>query len=173
VNFHDIYQAIIVKKVFAHLLTTNSELIALQVTENASKTGEHYVSTDKQGFFGMYKSAAGAGVIIATMATLKILSARLIMAPFMHAFVYSMNYALGFMLIHVLHFTVATKQPAMTAAALRQHCTTSQRFKTAQIAELAALIINIIRTQFIAILGNISIAIPVAAFITFYGNTIT
>ena len=39
--------------------------------------------------------------------------------------------------------------------------------KTAQIAELAALIINIIRTQFIAILGNISIAIPVAALITF------
>ena len=29
-----------------------------------------------------------------------------------------MNYALGFMLIHVLHFTVATKQPMMTAAAL-------------------------------------------------------
>ena len=32
------------------VLTTNSELLALQVTENASKTGEHYVSTDKQGF---------------------------------------------------------------------------------------------------------------------------
>lgn len=30
------------------LLKTNSELIALQVTENASKTGEHYVSTDKK-----------------------------------------------------------------------------------------------------------------------------
>ncbi|MCB5976870.1 site-specific recombinase [Acinetobacter baumannii] len=29
-----------------------------------------------------------------------------------------MNYSLGFILIHVLHFTVATKQPAMTAAAL-------------------------------------------------------
>lgn len=30
------------------LMRTNSELIALQVTENASKTGEHYVSTDKK-----------------------------------------------------------------------------------------------------------------------------
>ncbi|QER38878.1 recombinase [Acinetobacter suaedae] len=150
-----------------HLLTSTSELIALQVTENASKTGEHYVSTDKAGFFGMYKAAAGAGAIIATMATLKILTARLVLAPFTHAFLYSMNYSLGFMLIHVLHFTVATKQPAMTAAALASTVQQQKGSRTAQIAELAALIINIIRTQFIAILGNISIAIPVAALITF------
>lgn len=148
------------------LLATNSELIALQVTENASKTGEHYVSTDKQGFWSMYKSAAGAGIIIATMASLKILSARLVLAPLMQAFVFSMNYSLGFILIHVLHFTVATKQPAMTAAALAATVQHRKGSKNAQIAELAALIINIIRTQFIAIIGNISIAIPTAAVIT-------
>ena len=154
------------------LLKTNSELIALQVTENASKTGEHYVSTNKTGFFKMYKSAAGAGVIIAIMATLKILSARVAMAPIMQAFVQSMNYSLGFMLIHVLHFTVATKQPAMTAAALASTVQHKKGSRTAQIAELAALIINIIRTQFVAILGNISIAIPVAAFITIMWQTV-
>ena len=147
------------------LLTTNSELIALQVTENASKTGEHYVSTDKDGFWGMYKSAAGAGVIIATMATLKTLMARVSMAPLMQALAYSLNYSLGFMLIHVLHFTVATKQPAMTAAALASTVQHRKGSKMAQLAELTALIVNIIRTQFIAILGNISIAIPTAALI--------
>lgn len=149
------------------LLRTNSELIALQVTENASKTGEHYVSTDQKGFLGMYYAAAGAGALIALMATIKILTARLTLAPIMHAFFYSMNYSLGFILIHVLHFTVATKQPAMTAAALASTVQHRKGSKTAQIAELAALIINIIRTQFIAILGNISVAIPTAALITF------
>lgn len=163
----DVTKAHYDEKSVRHLLSSTSELIALQVTENASKTGEHYVSTDKAGFFGMYKAAAGAGAIIATMATLKILTARLVLAPFGHAFLYSMNYALGFMLIHVLHFTVATKQPAMTAAALASTVQQQKGSKTAQIAELAALIINIIRTQFIAILGNISIAIPTAALITF------
>ena len=162
----DITTAIYSERSVRSLLATNSELIALQVTENASKTGEHYVSTDKQGFWSMYKSAAGAGVIIATMTTLKILSARMILAPMMQAFISSMNYSLGFMLIHVLHFTVATKQPAMTAAALAATVQHRKGSKTAQIAELAALIINIIRTQFIAILGNISIAIPTAAVIT-------
>ena len=47
-----------------------------------------------------------------------------------------------------LHFTVATKQPAMTAAALAATVQHQKGSKTAQIAELAALIINIIRTQF-------------------------
>lgn len=149
------------------LLATNSELISLQVTENASKTGEHYVSSDKKGFLGMYKAAAGAGAIIATMATLKILAGRLVVAPMMQAFLYSMVYSLGFMFIHVLHFTVATKQPAMTAAALASTVQHRKGSKTAQIAELASLIINIIRTQFVAILGNISIAIPTAALISF------
>lgn len=164
----DLVAAHYVENSVRELLKTNSELIALQVTENASKTGEHYVSTDKSGFFGMYKSAAGAGVIIATMATLKILTARLTLAPMMQAFMFSMNYSLGFMLIHVLHFTVATKQPAMTAAALASTVQHRKGSKTTQIAELAALIINIIRTQFIAILGNISIAIPTAALITMF-----
>jgi len=161
----DITEALYSERSVRSLLATNSELLALQVTENASKTGEHYVSTDKQGFLAMYKAAAGAGVIIATMATLKILMARITMAPLMQAFSYSMNYSLGFMLIHVLHFTVATKQPAMTAAALASTVQQRKGSKTAQIAELAALIVNIIRTQFVAILGNISIAIPVAALI--------
>ena len=163
----DITEALYSERSVRSLLATNSELLALQVTENASKTGEHYVSTDKQGFLAMYKAAAGAGVIIATMATLKILMARVTMAPLMQAFSYSMNYSLGFMLIHVLHFTVATKQPAMTAAALASTVQQRKGSKTAQIAELAALIVNIIRTQFVAILGNISIAIPVAALLTF------
>lgn len=149
------------------LLKTNSELIALQVTENASRTGEHYVSTDQQGLFDMYKRAAGAGLVIAFMATLKTLSARLTIAPFTQAFLYSMNYSLGFVFIHIMHFTVATKQPAATASALASTIQHRKGSKTAQLAELTTMIINIIRTQFWAILGNISIAIPVAACLAF------
>lgn len=161
----DITEAIYSERSVRALLATNSELLALQVTENASRTGEHYVSSDKNGFIAMFKSAAGAGAIIAVMATLKTLMARVSMAPLMQAISQSLNYSLGFMLIHVLHFTVATKQPAMTAAALASTVQQSKGSKMAQLAELAALIVNIIRTQFIAILGNISIAIPVAALI--------
>lgn len=147
------------------LVATNSELVALQITENASRTGEHYVSTDKRGFVAMYYRAAGAGAIIAVMATIKILISKLHMAPLLQAAMYSLNYGLGFVLIHILRFTVATKQPAMTAAALAATIQNSRGTRMEQLSGLAALIINIIRTQFVAILGNISIAMPVAAVI--------
>lgn len=147
------------------LMSINSELVARRVTENASRTGEHYVSTDAQGFWRMYRSAAGAGVIIASMATLKVLTGRLVLAPFTRALLFSMNYSFGFMLIHMLHFTVATKQPAMTAAALAATVQNSSGSKQAQLAEMAQLTVNIMRTQFIAIVGNISIAIPTGLLI--------
>lgn len=155
------------------LISINTELLAQQVTENASRTGDHYVTTDRKGYWGMYRSAAGAGMIIATMATLKVLSGRLVLAPFARALLSSMNYSLGFMLIHVLHFTVATKQPAMTAATLAAAVQRNTSNRQAQLTELAEITINIMRTQFIAILGNISIAMPIALLITWLIHTQT
>lgn len=148
------------------LLSRNSELIALQVTENASRTGENYVSSDRKGLMKMYYRAAGGGAIIAVMATIKTLTGRLILAPFTQALFYGLNYALGFVFIHLMHFTVATKQPAATAAALASTIQQRKGSKNAQLIELTSLIVNIIRTQFWAILGNISIAIPIAGLIS-------
>lgn len=147
------------------LVAINTELLARQVTENASRVGEHYVSTDRKGYWQMYRSAAGAGVVIATMATIKGLTGRLVLAPFSRAFLYSMNYSLGFMFIHIIHCTVATKQPAMTAAALAATVQQHTGNRQAQLAELAGLIVNIMRTQFIAVLGNISVAMPTGVLI--------
>jgi site-specific recombinase len=76
------------------------------------------------------------------------------------AFVYSMNYALGFVLIHMLHFTIATKQPAMTAATIAAAVSESQR--RGDLGRLADLIVDVLRSQFAAILGNVSIAFPTA-----------
>lgn len=148
------------------LVSEHTELLARQITENASRTGGHYVSTDRLGFVDMYRSAAGAGIIIATMSIIKILAGRVSFAPINQAIVYSLNYSLGFMLIHVLHFTVATKQPAMTAAALAATVQQNTGNRATQMAELAALTVNIMRTQFIAIIGNISLAMPTALLLT-------
>ncbi len=48
----DVTSALYSERSVRSLLAENSELIALQVTENASKTGEHYVSTDKDRLLG-------------------------------------------------------------------------------------------------------------------------
>lgn len=152
---------------FGSLLEINTKLLSRKVTENASRVGEHYISTDKAGYKKMYKKAAIGGFLIAFMATIKTLSYHLALAPIGRAFVNSMIYGLGFVSIHIVRGTVATKQPAMTAAAIASTISEGAGKKTQQLTKLSELIVDIMRTQFIAILGNISIAMPVAFLIAF------
>src|SRR5574343_216415 len=95
-----------------------SRLLAVRVTENAARSGEHYICETPADYRQMWRSAAGAGVIIGCMALLKIKAAALNAPLFGEAFLYSMIYGLGFVLIFLLGMTVATKQPAMTAQTL-------------------------------------------------------
>jgi site-specific recombinase len=140
-------------------------LLALRVTDHAGRTGEHYITTDWAGYRDMWRSAMGAGFIIAFMALLKIYATRLGLAPLNQAFVFSMNYALGFVLIHMLHFTVATKQPAMTAATIAGAVSESQ--ERGDLGRLADLIVDVLRSQFAAILGNVAIAFPTAVALAY------
>ncbi len=157
------------------LFSVNTELLALQITENAGRTGEHYVTTTRRGYYDMLRSAMGAGFIVGFMALLKLLASKLKLAPFGEAFLFSMNYSLGFMLIHVLHFTIATKQPAMTAASIAatiqqatgQNTRSSQQ-KTANLQQLADLTVHVFRTQFIAIMGNILLAFPIGMLLAWF-----
>jgi site-specific recombinase len=142
-------------------------LLALRVTENAGRTGEHYIAATRSEYLQMWRAAAGAGLIIAVMALFKILAAKLDLAPLNQAFVFSLNYAAGFVLILLLHFTIATKQPAMTAATIAG--TLSQASgKLAHLDKLAALIVATVRSQIAAILGNVMLALPTAVVVSFW-----
>ncbi|WP_435948946.1 site-specific recombinase [Psychrobacter sp. DM8] len=150
-----------------YLIDNNTKLLSRKVTENASRVGEHYISTDKAGYRKMFKKASIGGFIIAFMATLKILAYHLALAPMGRAFINSMIYGLGFVFIHIVHGTVATKQPAMTAAAIASTISDGSGKKSHQLTKLSELVVDILRTQFVAIMGNVMLAIPVALVISF------
>jgi site-specific recombinase len=139
----------------------NINLLARNVTENASRTGEHYVADSRNELGAMFLSSAGAGVVIGFMALFKILMSYLRAAPLVEAFLFSMNYSVGFMFIHVLHFTVATKQPAMTASRIAAGLH-SKDGRNIDLDSMAELINKVFRTQYMAVLGNLATAIPVA-----------
>ena len=147
----------------------NIELMALRVTENASKAGEHYITESRADYFALMRSAMGAGLIVGVMAMVKILLAKLHLAPLMEAILFSLNYGFGFMLIHILHFTVATKQPAMTAAAIAASIDASDsqggNVKSANMDKLVTIIAQTMRSQTIAIFGNVILALPTAMLI--------
>lgn len=149
-----------------HISDTFS-ILALQVTEHAGRTGEHYITSGRKEYFKMFQSAAGGGFIVGFLSVFKVLIYSLGLAPFGQAFLYSLNYSLGFIGILVSHSTLATKQPAMTAARLAASLDIKDK-SGPDLEGLVSLIVRTIRSQFIAVLGNIFLAFPVA-FLLAYG----
>ena len=162
--FKTLVQAEVDKNNITQHFSGNVELLALRVTENASRTGEHYITSSRSEYFKLMRSAMGAGVIVAFMAALKIIIAKQHFAPLNEALCFSLNYGIGFVLIHTLHFTVATKQPAMTAASIAESIDSSDG-KTRDLNRLVNIIAQTVRSQTVAIFGNVVFAIPVAMLI--------
>ena len=136
-------------------------LLSRKVSDNASEHGEHYVTRDRRGYLKMFASAAGAGLVVPVMALLKLKIAAAGFAPLLSALLQSLNYGLGFVLIHMLGFTIATKQPAMTAAHIANAMERDSRSRARPdaLVELAA---QVARSQFVAIVGNVGVALAVA-----------
>jgi site-specific recombinase len=142
------------------LFRDNIDLLARNVTENASRTGEHYIAEDRSELRYMFRSSAGAGIVISFMAMIKILLSYLRAAPLVEAFLFSVNYSFGFMLVHVLHWTIATKQPAMTAQRIAAGLHSTGR--GIDLDRMAELVNKVFRTQIVAVLGNLATVIPVS-----------
>lgn len=148
----------------------NAELVALRVTENAGRSGEHYITETRRDYFSMLKAAAGGGLAVALVAAIKINIGARGLAPLAEVIANCLNYGLGFVLIHLLHFSVATKQPAMTANAIAAAIGEIQdnpRERKHDLEPLVSLVARTMRTQLAAIVGNIGLAIPVALLIAY------
>nr|WP_315468289.1 recombinase [uncultured Undibacterium sp.] len=148
----------------------NAELVALRVTENAGRSGEHYITETRKDYFAMLKAAAGGGLAVAIVAAIKINIGSRGLAPLAEVLANCLNYGFGFVLIHLLHFSVATKQPAMTANAIAAAIGEIQdnpRERKHDLEPLVSLVARTMRTQLAAIVGNIGLAIPVALLIAY------
>ena len=146
-------------------------LLARNVTDHAARHGEHYIAQDRSQWLHMARAAAGGGVVIACMALAKLQLGLLHLPPLTAGIVYGLNYGLGFVLIHMLGFVVATKQPAMTAAAIAATLEDTQDKR--RIERLADLAQNTVRTQFVAVLGNVGLALPLACLIALAWTPLT
>jgi site-specific recombinase len=140
------------------LITANSSMLASKVAERSSETGEHYITRTKDEYITMLGQAAGGGAVMSITTLMKFMVVGLGLSAFWGGFFAGMNYALSFVLIQLLHFTVATKQPAMTAPAM-----------AAKLKDLTAPdavdtfvteVTHLVRTQVAAIVGNLALVAP-------------
>ena len=148
------------------LIGESTQLISYEITQHTANTGENYITKDRGEYFRMFRTAAGGGIIVAILCIIKVFLGMVETSAFAHALLYSLNYSMGFIAIYVLGFTLATKQPAMTAPALVRALEAGRREKNLSEVEkyraFAEFFARVFRSQFIAFVGNVIVAFPVA-----------
>ncbi len=140
------------------LFARHYSLLARKVAERSAETGEHYITRDRAEYRHMLAAAAGGGAVIAGTTFMKFFVLAIGLSAFWGGFWAGMNYAISFVIVHVLHWTVATKQPAMTAPAMAE--------KLGDVADDAAVerfvdeVAHLIRSQAAGIIGNLAAVTP-------------
>ena len=147
------------------LINESTQLLSYEVTQHTAKTGEHYITKDRKEYFKMFWRALGGGFIVGILCIIKVFLSNINTSAFGHAFFYSLNYSLGFIAIYVMGFTLATKQPAMTASALISALEADRKNKNLPDDEkhraFAEFFARVFRSQFIAFVGNVLTAFSV------------
>lgn len=152
-------------------LRDSTQSVSYEVTQHTAITGEKYITNSSSEYFKMLKTSLGGGFIIGFMCLFKVLLSKVDTSAFGHAFLYSMNYGIGFVGIYLLHYTVATKQPAMTATtiirAIEQGIKNQAKTDEKHTA-FADLFARLFRSQFVAFVGNIAMAFPIALLLVWF-----
>lgn len=153
----DLVRSRIANESMRSLVQSNLHMLSRKIVERTGVSGEHYITSSPKEYFSMLLSAAGGGVMTAGTALLKVLISFTHPALFFEGLFSWLNYSGSFLLMQAFHFTLATKQPSMTASAL------AAKLKEAQgLGEFTELVSRITRSQFAAALGNIGAAVPTA-----------
>lgn len=140
------------------LFARQYSLLARKVAERHAETGEHYITRNLAEYTAMLRKAAGGGAVMAATVFVKFAVVALGFGAFWTGVWAGVNYALSFVAIHLLHWTVATKQPAMTAPALAAKLRESGRDESLEpfVDEVA----HLVRSQVAGIVGNLVAVAP-------------
>jgi site-specific recombinase len=142
------------------LLRQHYSMLARQVAERSAETGSHYITRDRAEYRTMLRRAAGGGLVIVGTTWLKFAIAALGLSAFWTGFWSGANYAISFVIVMLLHWTVATKQPAMTAPALAATLPSSGEASAQQIEDFVDRVAQLIRSQVAAVIGNVAVCAP-------------
>ncbi|MGM5631000.1 site-specific recombinase Gcr [Apibacter raozihei] len=144
-------------------------VVTFLITWHNRQIGEKYITSTPREYLRMFYSAAGGGLLVAVLCFIKNQMGMSVHTPFIQAVLYSFNYAWGFIAIYLLHWTLATKQPAMTAAALA-HTLNQDEKSASDYTEFGLFFTRLFRSQFIAFIGNV-VAVFITATLIYYSIT--
>ncbi len=140
------------------LISANSTLLSAKMAERSAETGEHYITRDRAEYKEMLGKAMGGGAVTALTTLLKFMVVAIGLSAFWSGFWAGVAYSASFIMIQLLHLTLATKQPAMTAPAM------AAKLKDINSAdavnEFVDEVTHLVRSQVAAVFGNVFMVIP-------------
>ena len=145
-------------KSISALISTNSTLLSAKMAERSAETGEHYITRDKNEYRQMLGKAMGGGAVTALTTGLKFAIVGLGLSAFWSGFGAGLMYAASFILIQLLHLTLATKQPAMTAPAMAAKLKDIEGGQA--IEDFVDEVTHLVRSQVAAVFGNVLMVVP-------------
>ena len=147
------------------LITSNTTILAAKMADRSAETGENYITRNRAEYWDMLRKAGGGGALMAFTTLFKFLILTLGFSAFWGGFYYGVNYALSFIIIQLMHWTVATKQPAMTAPAMAVKL---KDLKAPKAIELFVdEVTHVVRSQFAAVVGNLALVFPSVLLISY------
>jgi site-specific recombinase len=153
------------------LVKVNLTLIARKIVERAGDSGEHYITRSRSEYFSMLRSGIGAGVFMVLTTIVKYSLAALQPALFFEGLFFSANYSASFVLLQLMGFTLATKQPSATASALAGKLVHLE--EEDEVREFVNEACRMTRTQFASLVGNLVGLIPAALAVDLAAFAIT
>ena len=151
-------------------------LLARQVAERSAETGQHYITRDRAGYEDMLRRAAGGGAVIAGTVFAKFAITAIGLSAFWSGVWSGVNYAASFVIVMLLHWTVATKQPAMTAAAMAASLPSRDIAEGVDdrvaIENFVDRVTQLIRSQAAGIFGNLMVCGPLVLLVQVLAGTL-
>ena len=143
------------------LISVNSTLLSAKMAERSAETGEHYITRDRAEYKQMLGKAMGGGAVTALTTLLKFTVVGIGLSAFWNGLASGFVYAASFILIQLLHLTLATKQPAMTAPAMAAKLKDiSGKDGRWAIEEFVDEVTHLVRSQVAAVFGNVFMVVP-------------
>ena len=146
-------------------IRSHTDLLALEIVEHTSQHGEKYIAEKKSDYRKFFNKALLGGAIISIFALIKIILDGRNYGDISSGLLFSVNYAICFLLVKYLGGTIATKQPAMTASTIMKHLDINNNLIISNNNELKSLIRKVFRTQTVSLVGNFIMALLLSMLI--------
>jgi site-specific recombinase len=145
----------------ARLFRRSSDLLVQNLVDTAATVGRAYLEEEHSSWRAAFMAGAGGGALMAVATLIKFFLASLHLTTFYEGFAFSLNYAAVFCAAYLLHFTIATKLPAHTAAALARSVQ-GEGGHGERLRAFAGVWRTILRLQIAGLIGNVVVVGPLA-----------